>query len=315
MANHFLLIFTLVFNSVHIQQIPNVSPKPDFTGVWNARILADPMAAVEGLKITYNAPKLEILRVRTYRNADPLTGSTRGTRKFVYYTDGRGETQKPVFPNPSAPSNKSKTQRVGEQFVITEGWTAKQSGRKITTDRTVTLEVSPDGKVLTETTTFVSEGNTQRLVHLYDRVGGAPSNDINGEWIERSGNRLISLIVEHHDPEIKVTRRVVSLGEDETQTSVYYTDGRGEINVKYGEPVKSITKWKNQNLLFSLTSKSSVSGDTFESKQSIDWEISSDGASLIEVTKSSMSASAGFISSQPGAVTLIYARSSKRLPE
>jgi hypothetical protein len=177
MLIHLLLVFSLLFTSVHIQ----LTSKPDFTGVWNARILADPMAPVEGLKITYNDPKLEILRVRTYRNADPLTGSTRGTRKFVYYTDGRGETQKPLFPNPSAPSNKSKTQRVGEKFVTTESWTAKQSGRKIATDRTVSLEVSPDGKMLTETTTFVSEDNTQRLVHLYDRVGGATSKDINGE--------------------------------------------------------------------------------------------------------------------------------------
>ena len=315
MTSHFLLIFTLVFSSVHIQQDSKTNSKPDFTGVWNARILADPMAPVEGLKISYNDPKLEILRIRTYRNPDTLTGSTRGTRKFVYYTDGRGETQKPIFPNASAPANKSKTQRVGEKFVITESWTEKHSGKKITTDRTATLEVSPDGKTLIETTTFISEGNTQRHVHLYDRVGGATSNNINGEWVERPGNRLISLIVEHHDPEIKVTRRVVSQGKDETQTSVYYTDGRGEINVKYGEPVKSITKWKNQNLLFSLTSKWKVSGDTFESKQSIDWEISSDGASLIEVTETRMAASGGLITQLPGAITLIYARSSKRLPE
>src|SRR6185503_19429981 len=78
-----LLIFTLVFTSVHIHQNSKVSSKPDFTGVWNARILADPKAAVEGLQITYNDPKLEVLKFRTYRNPEMLTGSTRGTRQVT----------------------------------------------------------------------------------------------------------------------------------------------------------------------------------------------------------------------------------------
>lgn len=311
MTSHFLLIVTLLFTSVHIQQ----TPKPDFTGVWNARILADSNAAVEGLKITYNDPKLEVMRVWTYRNADTLTGSTRGVRKFVYFTDGRGETQKPVFPGSPPRPDKSKTQRVGDKFVTTRSWTSKQSGRNVTIERTDTLDVSPDGKKLTEITSFVSEGNTNRLVHLYERVSGSTTKDINGEWIQKKGNRLISLIVEHNDPEIKVTRRVVSEGQDETETSVYYTDGRREVNVKDGKSVKSVTKWKGKGLVFSRSTKTNVDGDNFELSESIRWEISSDGASLIEVTESRMSSSAGFITGTPGAVTLIYARSSKRFPE
>ena len=310
-----LLIFTLVFTSVHIPQNSQVSSKPDFTGVWNARIVADPKAEVQGLQITYNDPKLEVLKFRTYRNPEMLTGSTRGTRKFVYYTDGRGEMQKPIFPGAPGYSSKSKPQRIGEKFVTTETTTAKQSGKKITIERTVTLEVSADGKTLTETTTFVSEDHTHRIVHLYERISGAATSDINGEWIQKVGKRLISLTVEHHDPEIKVTRRVVSEGQDETETSVYYTDGRGEINVKHDQSVKSVTKWDGQNLVFSLSTKTNVDGDTFKVRESIDWEISSDGASLIEVTESRMSASAGVISQQPGAVTLIYARSLMKLPE
>ena len=315
MTNHFLLIFTLVFTSAHIQQNSKVSPKPDFTGVWNARILADPKAAVQGLRITYNDPRLEVARIWTYRTPEKLTGSTRAMRQLVYYTDGRGETQKPIFPGAPPGSNKSKTERVGEKFVTTDSWTAKQSGRKITTDRTVTLEVSADGKTLTETTTFVSEDHTHRIVHLYERASGAATKDISGDWIQRSGNRLISLTVEHHEPEIKVTRRVVSEAQDESEISIYYTDGRGETNVQHGHPVKSVTKWKGQGLVFSLSSKTDFNGDTFESREKIDWEISSDGASLIEVTESRMSASGGFISGLPGAVTLIYARSSKKFPD
>jgi hypothetical protein len=298
-----LLIFSLAFTG-GLQQ----TSKPDFTGIWNARIVENPNAAVEGLNISYTDPKLEVVRFRTY-------AAQRAIRKFVYYTDGRGETQKPIFPNASADSNKSKTQRVGEKFVITETVFSKQSGRKITTDRTVTLEVSSDGKTLTETTTFVTEGNTQRLVHLYERGSGANTSDINGEWIQKTGNRLISLIVEHHEPEIKVTRRVVSEAEDETEISVYYTDGRGEINVSNGTPMKSITKWKDQNLTFIISNTSKVDGDTFKFQKSMKWEMSSDGNSLIEAAESRMSASAGFVGSKPDAMTLVYARSLKKIPQ
>ena len=309
-----LLIFCLTFTSGGIQQTSN----PDFTGIWNARILANPNAAVEGLLISYTDPKLEVLRFRTYPVASTALGrsaGTRATRKFVYYTDGRGETQKPIFPNASAGSTKSKTQRLGEKFVITDSSLSKQSGRKITTDRTVTLEVSSDGKTLTETTTFVTEGNTQRIVHLYEGASGANTGDINGEWIQKTGNRLISLIVEHHEPEIKVTRRLVSDAEDETEISVYYTDGRGELNVSNGSPMKSITQWNDQNLTFLISNTSKVDGDTFKFQKSMKWEMSSDGDSLIEVTESRMSASAGFIGSQPGAITLVYARGLKKIPE
>lgn len=315
MLIHLLLLFSLVFTSSGIPQTSKADSKPDLTGIWNARILANPNASIKGLRISYNDPKLEVVQVRTYANPTVVMGQslgTRGTRTFVYYTDGRGETQKPLFPNAPRGSSKSKTQRIGDKFVTTESTTAKQSGRKIAIDRTVTLEVSSDGKTLTETTTFVTEGNTQRIVHLYERSSGANTTDINGEWLQKIGNRLISLIVEHRDPEIKVTRRVVSQAQDETEISSYYTDGRGEVNVRDGLPMKSVTKWKGQHLIFSLSSTSKIDGDTFEFKESIDWEISRDSASLIEVTKSSMSASAGFISSQPNATTLIYARSEKK---
>jgi hypothetical protein len=220
-----------------------------------------------------------------------------------------------MFPGSPPISIKSKTQRMGDKFVNTQSWPSKQSYRKVTIENTDTLEVSTDGKTLTEIRSFASEGNTNRLVYLYERLGGSATKDINGEWIQKKGNRLISLIVEHNDPEIKVTRRVVSEAPDETETCVYYTDGRREIHVKDGKSVKSVTKWKDQRLLFSSPTKTNFEGDNLEFSESIGWEIASDGASLIEVTESRISSSIGFISGIPGPVTLIYARSSKRFPE
>src|SRR5262249_51895729 len=149
------------------------------------------------------------------------------------------------------------------------------------------------GETLIQTMAYVSERNTYRIARLYDRVSGTTTRDINGEWKQRNGNRLISLTVEHHDPEIKVTRRVVTEAQDDTEISAYYTDGRGEINVKNGYAMKSVTKWKGDKLSFSFSSKSSSGGMTINTDESIKWEISNGGQSLIEVTEQNVSSNKG----------------------
>ena len=168
--------------------------------------------------------------------------------------------------------------------------------------------------MLTQTTTHVSEGNTFHLVHLSDRVSGTDARNINGEWKQRNSNRLISLIVEHRDPEIKVTRRVVTDAQEETEISVYYTDGRGEINVKDGHPMKSVTKWKGRELSFSLSLTTSSGGFTVNRNEMIKWQISNSGQSVIEVKETKLSSNKGFFL-PPAPVKLIYARSASRLPE
>ncbi len=199
---------------------------------------------VSALKISYNDPKLEIVRMRTFRDPTIVMGQLLGTRssnRFVFYTDGRGETQKEIIPGESI---KSTTERIGEKFVVTSGKTSKG---KFVADQTLTFELSSDGKTLTETMTFLANGNNRRIVHLYDRIAGNNPSDINGEWVERVSNRIISLTIEHRDPEIKVTRREVSETRDESEVAVYYTDGRGETNTQNGRTVKSVTNWKDQS--------------------------------------------------------------------
>lgn len=132
--------------------------------------------------------------------------------------------------------------------------------------------------------------------------------------LKRPRNRVVSLIVEHHDPEIKVTRRVVSETQDETETSVYYTDGRGETNVKNGRSTKSVTKWKGNNVVFELSSTSSIGGDDFDFKQTRKWQLAKDGKSLIEVTQQNPSSNKGIIIPGTKTITLVYARSLKPLP-
>lgn len=299
-----LLSLILTFNLAVTAQKPADS-KPDFTGTWNARILRPDNAPVSALRISYRDPKLEILRMRTSRQPTIVMGQLLGNRssaRFVYYTDRRGETQTSI-PTISGESMKSKTERVGDKFVITSS------------DHTITFEVAADGKSLTETVTMLSGGNNApRIVHLYDRIDGNDTTDINGEWVERVGDRIISLTIEHRDPEIKVTRRQVSEAQDETEVFVYYTDGRGETNTQAGRPMKSVTKWKGQTLVFALSTKSKIGGDTFEFSQTIKWQIGKDGESLVEVSQSVMSASGGAVIPPPSS-TLIYARSSKSLPD
>jgi hypothetical protein len=297
------LSLTLIFNLAVPSQKPTTS-KPDFTGIWNARVVTSDRASVAGLQISYRDPKLEIVRTVTSREPTIVMGQSMGTRsstRFVYYTDGRGESQKSI-PILSEEKVKSKTERLGDRFVITsEG-------------KSLTFEVSSDGKSLSEIVTWLSDdGTTRRVLRLYDRSAGNETKDINGEWIERVSDPTISLTVEHRDPEIKVTRREVSETKDESEVFVYYTDGRGETNTESGRAVKSVTKWKDQTLVFTISKKSKIGQDRFEFRETIKWQIGKDGQSLVEVTESKISASAG-TAFPPPPRTLIYARSAKPLP-
>lgn len=314
---HVLLSLALIFNLVVTSQKSDNSSsgsKPNFTGSWNARILKSDREPVSALKISYSDPKLEIWRMRTYQQPTIVMGQSLGTKAsshFVYYTDGRGETQKSI-PAISGEPLKSKTERIADKFIITS--VAKESDGKVNTDHTMTMEVSADGKSLTETVTLISESNTRRIVHLYDRIAGDATRNINGEWVQRISNRIVSLTIEHREPEIKVTRREVSETQDESEVAVYFTDGRGETNIQAGRRVKSVTKWKNETLVFALSSKSKIGGDTFELNETIKWQIGKDGESLVEVSQSKMAASGGFVI-PPDPSTLVYARSAKPLPD
>ena len=55
-----LLLLSLVFS--FSGELQASKSKPDFTGTWNARILADPNAPTQLMKISYDDPRLEITR-------------------------------------------------------------------------------------------------------------------------------------------------------------------------------------------------------------------------------------------------------------
>ncbi len=175
-----------------------------------------------------------------------------------------------------------------------------------------TIEVSADGKTLTETMGWFSEGNSGRVVYIYDRIAGNNTSELSGEWTRRKSNRVISLTIEHRDPEIKIIRREISGAQDDSVVLVYYTDGRGETNIEDGRSVKSVTKWKDQTLVFELSSKSKVGRDRHEINRTIKWQIGKDDESLVEVDQSRIT-SQGIVM-PPAQNTLVYACSEKPFP-
>src|SRR5215510_10739999 len=197
---HLLLIFTLLFSLLRVSPTTPISsggPKPDFSGVWSATIVRPASQLSTGLRITYRDPELKITRIPIQQQ--PILAAGKEGPELVYYTDGRGEKQK-------SDSSKSKTERTGEKFVITSNskdnviladmpdvsnpnWgkafleSLVSSGSTTITGQVITLEVSSDGKTLTETTALTGKDYARRFVRLYDRVAGKSVADVNGEWL------------------------------------------------------------------------------------------------------------------------------------
>ena len=97
-----------------------------------------------------------------------------------------------------------------------------------------------------------------------------------------------TLVVEHKDPELKITRTLRLGGQQETKQFAYYTDGRGETNpatIGAGE-VKSKTKWDGERV--AAQSKLVWPGRDGSAGAELDvtqrWQVSSDGKTLTNST-------------------------------
>ncbi|MDT7687296.1 MAG: hypothetical protein QOE46_55 [Acidobacteriota bacterium] len=128
-----------------------------------------------------------------------------------------------------------------------------------------------------------------------------PRPDMSGTWtLDRSKSdfgpfreRPISkadstLVIAHHDPELKITRTLTLNGQQETKEFNYYTDGRGEANpavIGTGE-VKSKTKWDGDKV--SAHSKMTWPGQNGAAGVEMDvtqkWQVSADGKTLTNTT-------------------------------
>lgn len=321
MANCLTALMFLSALSICVPQTAtrNVSSKPDFTGTWNARIVQDTGGPTTSLKISYQDPKLKISRISRSNTPVMVLGQmipSGYSVDFLYYTDRRGETNRSLFQLGPLTSGEvqSKTTRIGPQFVITSSFITKKSGRQVSTEVTYVLEVSSDGSTLSLSTTIVSDGIKQQFEESYDRIEGSRSSDVSGRWVQKLDNSIVTLIFVHHDPEVKVARRVLSQGREQMENYTYYSDGRGEMNLENGRPVKSITKWDGNSLVIAASSLSRVGDDNVDFRRSVKWQMSSDGRSLTETGKIRSRSTVGMISPDSLETKLVFARSSNQLP-
>jgi hypothetical protein len=149
-----LLLLLVTLNLVSPQDAPK--PKPDLTGTW--------ISAEITLKVRLQATKLTIKR--TVRSKEPVSVPGRleypaFSSERVYFTDGRGETQK--FTRTQSTSNWQ-----GDKLVIHTPSLRNIDGSG-DTDVTETWQVSEDGSELKITRLIRASSGEKTLVEIFVR--------------------------------------------------------------------------------------------------------------------------------------------------
>jgi hypothetical protein len=103
----------------------------------------------------------------------------------------------------------------------------------------------------------------------------------------------VTLVISQHEPEIKMTRKVVSGGQERTRESVYYSDERGETNTgatisttpnPRDEEIKSRTRWRGDKLVTTTTVRKATAGTLLIWDIIDEWKLSPDGKTLTQTT-------------------------------
>ena len=136
------------------------------------------------------------------------------------------------------------------------------------------------------------------LVAVVAAQNAKPKPDLSGTWKltepkddPSPGSRLLNtgdiLVIAQHEPEVKVSSKFVTPGNEGVNELTYYTDGRGETNVKTGgnQPVATVTKWDGNKLVTkhvaSMTVRGASGGEkTGKIETTQKWELSKDGQKL-----------------------------------
>jgi hypothetical protein len=163
-----VLVLVNLAVAVSVTAQGNKSPKPDLTGTWQLDAgksnAPDIGKRGETIKIVHAEPELRI--TRTF-----LANGQAISREFVYFTDGKGETNAATLflafdPRHKRPeelqsvSVKSKTKWQGDKIVIrtsTESRLERLRMQYLVVDE---WKLSADGKTLTQTSKFQSDPDT-----------------------------------------------------------------------------------------------------------------------------------------------------------
>jgi hypothetical protein len=121
--------------------------------------------------------------------------------------------------------------------------------------------------------------------------------DLSGAWVlDRQKSKFgpsflresgsVTLTVSHHEPEIRITRKLSLNGREQIHQLVYYSDGRGETNphlVGKGT-LKTKTVWKGNKLVSKSTARSRTPQGDIEMDLFEKWELSSGGMGLTQTS-------------------------------
>jgi len=162
-----LSILFVITSCVSLSQAQVNNKKPDFSGVWkfdHSKSTASEIGKRDApIKIVYNDPEFRITRT-IERNGQSVE------RDFVYYTDGRGETNVATMLMTSEPG-RVKPEDIDKEIVKSK--TMWQHGKVVTRSTTRDLtgawileydiidewKISSDGKTLTQTSRIVFQAD------------------------------------------------------------------------------------------------------------------------------------------------------------
>lgn len=152
------------------------------------------------------------------------------------------------------------------------------------------------------------------------KSGARPHPNLTGTWVlDRSksggGSKFDStLVITHHDPELRITRTDIRKKEQIIKEYVFYTDGRGESNPMYYGDGKfySDTTWEGANLV-AYDCGRKHSGHKCRGGNSQKWQLSADGQKLTHTTSYVMGlvyagGGIGAPISESGRTKLVYRR-------
>lgn len=139
------------------QKVP--ADKPDLSGTWQLDRKRSNIGrshsgdAPEQIKITHSEPELRLVRTTLARGQQQEA-------QFIYYTDGRGETNPTtqwLTTNPGSDldrpaETKSRTNWNGQKLLTRSRFQSEAGGVVLIFEITTEWRLSPDGKTLTQTT-------------------------------------------------------------------------------------------------------------------------------------------------------------------
>ena len=166
-------LLALVFSPTYKAQSISTKPKPDFSGTW---LLDSKKSNASGLTTRPDLPL-------TISHHDPefhvtISSEANGQivkHEFVYFTDGRGETNEAtalLTTNPSATKPKdlqnqvtrSKTKWSGEKIVTRSMLRLNVAGHFVEFEQVDEWKLAKDGKVLTQTSRIIFQNSDSAFI-------------------------------------------------------------------------------------------------------------------------------------------------------